>query len=356
MTVSILSGTLMGLTLNAQENKKADIREGLLNASERRAVVEALVQKVNDYYVYPDVAHKMTEALLRNYAHHDYDTITDRATFARQLTRHLQAISKDGHLGVDYSATPIQDQPEPGDNDIAKFRLSGALTNYNFRKVERLDGNIGLLQLDAFYPADWIKEIAAGAMSFLANADAIIIDLRSNHGFAPDGVLLIESYFFKEATHITDYLDRDAKSTRQYWTLPTVPGPSLAAKELYILTSHNTFSAPEDFTYNLQAQGRATVIGETTGGGAHGTKPYQISTHFIASIPFTYSVNPITHSDWEGTGVRPNISVPAGQALLTAHLAAIRALIKRIPTDAGRIAELKKVIEQKEKELNDLKL
>lgn len=348
----------VGLTLNAQQNKTADIPAVKLNASERKDIIETLVQKVNDYYVYPDVAHKMTSALLRNYAHHDYDTITDPATFARLLTSHLQTISKDGHLGVDYSADPIPNHEDPGapsDDDIASFRLSGARNNYNFRKVERLDGNIGLLQLDAFYPADWIKEIAAGAMSFLVNADAIIIDLRSNHGFAPDGVLLMESYFFKEETHMTDHLDRDAKSTRQYWTLPTVPGPSLAGKELYILTSHNTFSAGEDFAYNLQAQSRAKVIGETTGGGAHGTKPYRIGTHFTASIPFTYSVNPITHSDWEGTGVKPDVSVPASQALLTAHVAAMRTLIKRMPTETDRIDELKKVIEQKEGELNALK-
>ena len=362
LMIRFLLATLLflgvGLTLSAQQNKTAGIREGKLNASERKHIFETLVQKVNDYYVYPDVAHKITDALLRNYAHHDYDTITDAANFARQLTSHLQAISKDGHLGVDYSAKPNsnhQDPKAPSDDDITRFRLSGALNNYNFRKVERLDGNIGLLQLDAFYPADWIKEIAAGAMSFLVNADAIIIDLRSNHGFAPDGVLLIESYFFKEETHMTDQIDRDAKSTRQYWTLPTVPGPNLAGKELYILTSRNTFSAPEDFTYNMQAQGRAKVIGETTGGGAHGTKPYRIGTHFTASIPFTYSVNPITHSDWEGTGVKPDVNVPASQALLTAHVAAIRTLIKRIPTETERITELKKIIEQKEQELNTLK-
>ena len=147
-----------------------------------------------------------------------------------------------------------------------------------------LEGNIGLLQLNTFFPADWIKDLAQAAMIFLANSDAVIIDLRDNHGFAPDGVLLMESYFFNDAVHLSDGYDRDAKTMRQTWTMPTVPGTRLGNMDLYILVSKNTFSAPEDFTYNLQALGLAKVIGEVTGGGAHGTKPYKIGKYFTACI------------------------------------------------------------------------
>jgi hypothetical protein len=353
---SIFLSLLLFSNTHAQQ-KNVPGNEIKLNSDERNKVIDTLVWKINNYYVFPDMAKKMTDAIRRHQLDHDYDTVTDGASFARLLTAHLKEINKDGHLGVDYSATPVTDENPgaPTEEVINEFRQNGARNNYNFRKAERLDGNIGLLQLDAFYPADWIKETASGAMAFLSNADAIIIDLRNNHGFAPDGVILIESYFFKEETHITDQLDRDAKTTRQYWTLPTVPGPSLAAKDLYILTSNNTFSAGEDFAYNLQAQGRAKVIGETTGGGAHGTKPYRISKYFSASIPFSSSVNPITHGDWEGTGVKPNVIVPADQALLTAQIIAIRALISRIPAETQRVTKLEQIVLDKEKELNVIK-
>jgi hypothetical protein len=300
------------LPIYPQQSKISSDRALELSAAERTAVIDALVEKVNARYVYPDVAQRMTKAIRAHQANHEYDSIASGEEFARILTAHLRAISNDGHLGVDYSATPLQEKAveEPSAEEIAKFRESGARNNYAFRKVERLDGNVGLLQLDSFYPAAWIKETALGAMTFMANVDAVIIDLRRNHGFAPDGVLLIESYFFKDETHITDQIDRDAGKTRQYWTMPTVPGSSLAGKDLYVLTSHDTFSAGEDFAYNMQAQGRAKIVGENTGGGAHGTRPYRLSAHFTASIPFSYSRNPVTDSEWEGVGIKPDVSVP----------------------------------------------
>jgi C-terminal processing protease CtpA/Prc len=273
------------------------------------------------------------------------------------LTVDLQAISKDGHLGVDYSAAPVTDEDPgaPPEEVVNQFKKTWALSNFNFKKVEHLDGNVGLLQLDSFFPADWIKDLAAGSMQFLANSDAIIIDLRRNHGFAPDGVLLMESYFFNDAVHLTDNHNRDASTVNQVWTMPTVPGPKLPKVDLYILVSKDCFSASEDFTYNLQSQGRAKVIGEVTGGGAHGTKPYKIGTYFTASIPFAYEVNTVTHTDWEGKGVQPDVKVPADQALLTAQIMAIRTQIKRFAADTERVAKLQKIAEQKQKELDALK-
>lgn len=320
-----------------------------LTATERNAVIETLVAKLDSFYVFGDVAKKMIARLRK----HDYDTITSRQSFAAMLTAELRAISKDGHLGVDYSVTPITDEAPgaPSEAAVNDFRRTWARSNFNFKKVEITEGNIGLLQLDSFFPAEWIKDLAQGAIAFLANSDAVIIDLRANHGFAPDGVLLMESYFLNEAVHLTDSYDRNAGTMQQVWTMPVVPGSRLGNVDLYILVSANTFSAPEDFTYNLQAMGRATVIGEVTGGGAHGTRPYKIGTYFTASIPFSYEVNTVTHTDWEGRGIQPNVKVPAGQALLTAQIMAIRALIKRIASDKERVERLEKIADAKEREL-----
>jgi hypothetical protein len=330
---------------------------GKMSQAERNTVIDTLVKKVNDYYVFPDVAKKMTDAVRQHQKHHDYDTITSRQFFAKMLTDDLQAISKDGHLGVDFSASPINEEPPgaPSEDVVDQFRKTWARANFNFKKLEHLDGNIGLLQLDTFFPADWIKDIAAGSMQFLANSDAIIIDLRNNHGFAPDGVLLIESYFFNDAVHLTDQHDRVAKTERQVWTMPTVPGPKLANVDLYLLVSKDCFSASEDFAYNMQSLGRAKVIGEVTGGGAHGTRLYKIGTYFTASIPFSYEENTVTHTDWEGKGVQPDVKVPAEQALLTAQVMAIQEQIKRHAKETDRVTGLKKILDQRQKELHALK-
>jgi hypothetical protein len=349
---------LITLALGSQgQDKNAADAGKKMSAAERKSVIDTLIQKINSYYVYADLAKKMTTTIHRHFVNHDYDTITDRPTFARRLTNDLHAVNNDGHLGVDYTAVPAgnDNHGPPSEAEVNQFRSEWASHNFNFKKVELLDGNIGLLQLDSFFPGEWIKELAAGSMTFLAHSDAIIIDLRQNHGFAPDGVQLIESYFFDEPVHLFDTFDRDAKTMTQAWTLATVPGPKLIHKDLYILVSKNTFSAGEDFSYSMQSTGRAKIIGEVTGGGAHGTKPYTIGTWFSASIPFSYEVNQVTHTDWEGKGVQPDVQVPAEQALLTAQIEAIRSIIKKIPAETERIARLQKVIQQKEQELNDLK-
>ena len=323
------------------------------NAAERNQVIDTLIVKLGRLYAFPDSAKKMTADLQRR-RQHDFDTVSDRSTLARLLTADLQAISKDGHLGVEVSATPIgDDNPgSPPDSVVNAFKTNWAHFNFLFKKAEFLEGNIGLLQLDCFFPADWIKDLAAASMTFLANANAVIIDLRDNHGFAPDGVLLMESYFLKDPVHLSDGFDHGVLT--QTWTLPTVPGPKLADMDLYILVSKNTFSAPESFAYNLQALGRARIIGEVTGGGAHGTRPFKIGTWFTADIPTGYGYNVTTHSDWEGKGVQPDVKVPAGQALLTAQILAIRTIIKRNPKATERIKGLEEVITGLQQQLDSL--
>ncbi|HTH50064.1 MAG TPA: S41 family peptidase [Candidatus Limnocylindria bacterium] len=325
-------------------------------AAERTEVIGTLVAKVNALYVYEELAKKMTAAILEHQQHHDYDAITNREAFARQLTVDLHAVNNDGHLGVEWSASPIGDEkPEAPSQDSADaFRKTWSRSNFNFRKVEVLDGNIGLLQVDTFFPSEWIKDLVQSSMTFLANSDAVIVDIRKNHGFA-DGGLLIASYFFNDPVHWNDNHDRDAGTLRQSWTLPVVPGAKLADKDVYILVSKDCFSAAEDFAYNLQALGRAKVIGEVTGGGAHPTKPYKIGTYFMASIPFAHGVNPVTHTDWEGKGVQPDVKVPADQALLTAQILAIEAVIRRNPNDQDRDSGLRQVIAEKEKLLSQVK-
>ena len=229
----------------------------------------------------------MTQVLRDRQAKKEYDAITSSQEFAKVLTRDLREVSRDGHLAVECFAKgiPYDSEKPPDPKDVEAFRKSGTRRNFQFKKVEdRLDGGIGLLQVDGFYPAEWIAETAGGAMSFLANSESIILDLRQNGGGSSGGTLLC-SYFFSEETHLSDSYNRPENTTRQIWTYPVVSGPKFADKDLYILTSKRTFSAPESLAYDMKALKRATIVGETTGGGAHGTTSYRITDYFTRAYP-----------------------------------------------------------------------
>ena len=184
-------------------------------------------------------------------------------------------------------------------------RSSARIDNYGFKEARILDGNVGYLKFNYFSAAQEAFQVAVGAMAFLANCDALIIDLRENGGGNPEMIQLLSSYFFAgEPRHLNSFYYRLDEKTEQYWTLPYVPGSKLAETDLYILTSSYTFSGAEEFTYNLKNMKRATIVGETTGGGAHPVKMEILNDDFIISVPYARAVNPISKTNWEGDGHR----------------------------------------------------
>ena len=205
------------------------------------------------------------------------------------------------------------------------MRQMGRLDNFGIHRVERLDGNIGYLDLRRVpVPANAGPAIAA-AMELVAGTYALIIDLRRNGGGSPEGVVFWCSYLVTERpTHLNDIFHADTGETRQFWALPYVPGTRYVDRPVYVLTSGHTFSGGEDFCYTLQALGRAQVIGETTGGGAHPTRPFPISPAVHIAIPFARSINPVTGTNWQGTGVVPDVAVPEERAYDVAYGLALR--------------------------------
>jgi hypothetical protein len=189
-------------------------------------------------------------------------------------------------------------------------------------------------------------------LNFLAYADAIIFDLRENGGGDPSMVQLISSYLFKEPVHLNSLYFPKSDSIHQFWTQAYVEGPRLTEVDVYVLTSGHTFSGAEEFTYNLKNLGRATVIGETTGGGAHWFD-YKIFKNLNVGItlPFGRAVNPITGTNWEGTGVTPHIEVPQEKAKDVAHLEALEKLLEKADDPELR-ARLSWPIEGKRVKLN----
>ena len=205
------------------------------------------------------------------------------------------------------------------------MRQRGRLDNFGIHRVERLDGNVGYLDVRRVaVPANAGPAISA-AMELVAGTYALIFDLRHNGGGAPDGVALWCSYLLKEEpTHLNDIFHADTGETRQFWSLPYLPGARYVDRPVYVLTSSHTFSGGEELCYNLQALGRAELIGETTGGGAHPTRAFPVSSAVMIGIPFARSINPVTGTNWQGTGVIPDVAVAEAEAYDVAYGKALR--------------------------------
>jgi C-terminal processing protease CtpA/Prc len=176
-------------------------------------------------------------------------------------------------------------------------------------------------------------------MAFLAGSDAVIIDLRNNGGGSPSMIQLISSYFFDEPVHLNSFYIRDEDKTKQFWSHAYVEGDRMTDTDLYVLTSGRTFSAAEEFTYNMKNLERATIVGETTGGGAHPVRFVGFPDLKVSlSLPFGRAINPISGTNWEGTGVEPDIEVPQARALEVAHLEALKALAEKSTDEESRQA------------------
>jgi len=287
-----------------------------LEASDRNRVINAVIENLNEFYVYPEIAKKMANDLRDRQKKGEYDGITSGYALGGVLTKELQDVSHDRHLRVSYS--PIRLPPEeqkPNAEQDAQFKKMMERTNCAFQKVEILPRNIGYLKFNAFLDPTFCGATVVAAMNFLAHVDAIIFDLRENGGGDPKMVAMVSSYLFDKPTHLNDLYNRKEDSTTQYWTLPYVPGAILADKPAFVLTSKATFSGAEEFTYNLKNLKRATIVGETTGGGAHPVMGHRIDDHFMVGVPFARALNPISKTNWEGIGVEPDVPTKSADAL-----------------------------------------
>jgi hypothetical protein len=275
--------------------------EGLLDARRRRQLIDAAARAIEANYVFPDVGRRMAAALRERDARGDYDQVTDCTAFAARLTDDLRALCHDKHLRVTYRDGRLS--PFPG-------------AQIGFGDIEQHHGNITRITINGFPPVRGVRDSVAAFMSDVADAAVLIIDLRANHGGDPSTVALVASYLFDDKpVHLSDVVERDG-TARAFWTDPTVAGRRFGGKKpVYVLISAETFSGGEGFAYHLQSLRRATLIGETTGGGAHPTGGHSLDDWFKISVPWGRSIDPVTKTDWEGVGVRPDVATKAAAAL-----------------------------------------
>jgi len=294
-----------------------------LDPATRAAVVEQLAHELDTRYV--DVARgaALARTLRARLQAHAYDAIATSAALADRLNADLDADSHDKHLHVEYSPDvfPLAIADAKPDPEQAAFeRAQLKRVNYGFDNVQRLPFNIGYLKLDLLMPGAEMEARLAAAMTLLQDTHALVLDLRENHGGDPATVALVASYLFDQRTHLNDIWHRAGGRTDEAWTTDKIAGPRYGAqRELVVLTGHETFSAGEDLAYALKTLHRATLIGETTGGGAHPGDMHRLGEHFAAFIPDSRSISPITHADWEGTGVVPDVAVAGDKALVEAR-------------------------------------
>ncbi|MBV9962044.1 MAG: S41 family peptidase [Parafilimonas sp.] len=309
---------------------KAQSVQDSVSQTEKENVIISISGLLNKNYIFPDVSKKICDILAENLKRGSYSSISDPVLFAEKLTNDLQSISKDVHLAVSFNPQRVQElkAPQKENNELSASRLKEMqLNNFGFKKIELLNGNIGYLELESFADARYGGETAVAAMNFLSNASALIIDLRNNGGGNPSMTQLIASYLFtSKPVHLNTFYNKSADTSSDSWTYPFIPGKRMPNTDVYILTSSNTFSAAEEFAYDMQSLKRATIIGETTGGGAHTGSNMVAGERFIVFIPTGRGINPITKTDWEGVGVKPDITVPAPDALITAQITAIERL------------------------------
>jgi retinol-binding protein 3 len=347
----VLGSSLLTLTAAAQPHMSPAAAKSPVDKKTRDFVLGRALELIEKNYVFPDVAAKIVADLGQKRQHGDYDALTTVAAFIERVTHDLRA--HDRHLGLIFDERPVPpdhdwDERTPHD-ELERMRKMGELFNFGFIKVEVLDGNIGYLRLDGFMPAYVAGETAVAAMGFVANSDALIIDLRKNHGGDPTMAGLLGAYFFEgDPVHFNDFVMRDPQKTQQYWTPPWVPGKKYLDKPVFVLTSHETFSCGEEFTYDLQTQKRSVTVGETTGGGAHPVGARRIDDHYAVLVPFARALNPVTHRDWEMVGVQPDVKIDADHALAKAKVLAVQRIKARDPRH-GEI--LKRVMKEFEAEL-----
>jgi len=347
LSLRLPAARLLEFTVEGADAPRISVPDDGALAAEQpsgREIVAKAMELLRANYVFPDQAERAAAAIEARLEAGEYDDL-DEITLTSLVTEHLQELTGDRHLRMGLGGPgpgpgpgrepgpgrgPRQEPDREPDKPPAreKMRRMGRLDNFGIRRVERLDGNVGYIDLRRMAVAANAGPAITAAMELVAGTYALLIDMRHNGGGAPDGVVFWCSYLFgEEPTHLNDIFRADTGETRQFWALPYVPGTRYPDQPVFLLTSARTFSGGEDLCYTLQALGRAEVVGETTGGGAHPTRPFPVSAAVHIAVPFARSVNPVTGTNWQGTGVVPDVAVAAEQAYDVAYARALERVL-----------------------------
>ncbi|UBU12896.1 S41 family peptidase [Nonomuraea gerenzanensis] len=288
-------------------------------------VIDETARLLTEHYVFPEIAKQLADLLRQRLAEGAYD-VGSAEELSRLVTADLQSVNNDKHLRLKHHADPVSS--EEGAATLESIRRDFDTSLGGAPRVELLDGGVTVLELaPMLFPLDWAAEPLSAALTLASRAQALIVDLRNNRGGDPDAVAFVCSYLLDERTHLNTMHWRGGERSEQSWSLPHVPGARFGgSKPLYVSVSGDTFSAAEELAYDLQQLGRAVVVGEPTRGGAHPCKGWTVHPHLEVTVPTGRAVNPVSGTNWEGTGVQPDVPCPAAQSLDRAHALALARL------------------------------
>jgi len=281
-----------GLTLSAATEPAPP----LLAPAQQREVLDRLVALVREEYVFPEVAETAARDLARRLEAEGPDRPESREAFLRRVNGHLEALTGDRHVRMRVRI-PRFDEPTP---------------EVGIQGVERLAGGVGYLRIDRFFQAEESRAALEAALDRLGPCKAVVVDLRQNQGGSEANVLLA-SYFLRERVLLSRLTWRKGEPL-EFWAGPSTR-PDLVDVPLYVLIGPKTFSAGEAFAYSLQQRGRAVVVGERSRGGANPNRFFPLPAGLEVSLSVGRTVNPVSGTNWEGVGVKPDVPVPASVAL-----------------------------------------
>jgi hypothetical protein len=281
-----------------------DAGQNLLSTQARLSVQQVLAV-LDENYVYPHMAEKMRRFVMQQLDLGVYDHPRSQKALIERLQADLREVSQDGHISL-HLAAPSLDR-----SSHIRPATKSNLEVYSSNVLNIGSSEIGYLRFNKFSGDPQTKKQISDAMQTLDSSDALIIDLRENVGGDPNLVAFLSSYFVGPDTLLWSVLDRNATSI---FDVSSSNATQRYSGEVCILTSKKTYSAAEAFTYTLKHLGRACVIGEATGGGAHLVNMKRVNDDIDIRIPVFRAYSPITKSNWEGTGVIPTILIESAQA------------------------------------------
>ena len=313
----------------------------------RKQTLSELYTALNERYVDEAIAKKIVAELKKREASGEFDKLDAGPEFAAKVNDLMKGMVTDAHLRFRFSERPLPKREipsEPSAEELKRQADEMKFINAGFEKVERLRGNVGYLKFNFFASPEDMKKQIASAMGFLANTDAMIIDLRENGGGSPAGVQLVCSYLFDDKpVHLNSLYFREGNRTEEFWTVKQLDAPRYLNRDVFVLTSKRTGSGAEECSYNLKNLKRATLVGSSTWGGANPGGVVRLSDHFSCFVPVGKAINPITKTNWEGTGVKPDVEVEPTQALERAHEMALKSMIAK-EKDPEKKADLEGIL------------
>ncbi|MDF1697606.1 MAG: S41 family peptidase [Saprospiraceae bacterium] len=307
---------IFSITLFALVAPQSIAQSTSITSQYKKETIEKLSELMNARYVFPEVAKKTELHLLKQYEEGHFEQFKNDEDFAAALTESVQSINKDKHMRIRKNRPYVAPDNTPArmiEERLDRLNRSRAAMA-GFNTVQILEGNVGYLDYRGFAGFPGGKSVVDAYMKLLSRSDAIIVDLSKNGGGDPAMVQYICSFFFDTKVHLNSLYFRDGDRTIEFWTLDEVEGEKMPDIPLFVITSNRTFSGAEEFSYNMQTQKRATLVGQTTGGGANpgGTMP--INENLNVFIPGGMAINPITKTNWEGVGVVPEVKVEQDKA------------------------------------------